>query len=85
MSENNLTIRPRSKTIDVPHKEQKNFEIFEHLKRKDSSPIEITPQNTPNTPYFKGISKSTQPMFEISLPPSVKVRNTKTIHLLNLM
>lgn len=70
--------RPRSKTIAVPNRCE--------TKQQKTSPFELTPQNTPNTPYFKGKNGSSQSFLpEISLPPSAKVKNTRTFYFLNLM
>lgn len=76
----NTQFRPRSKTIAVPNRcETKQ-------KQQKTSPFELTPQNTPNTPYFKGKDSQSQSFLpEISLPPSAKVKNTRTFYFLNLM
>jgi len=72
--------RPRSKTIAVPHR------CDTKSKQQELSPFELTPQNTPNTPYFKAKNSASQSFLpEISLPPSAKVKNTRTFYFLNLM
>lgn len=76
--------RPRSKTIAIPHRCETKQKYC-----KESSPFELTPQNTPNTPntpYLKGKNGTSQSFLtEISLPPSAKVKNTRTFYFLNLM
>lgn len=80
INQSNNQIRPRSKTISVPNRcETKQ-------NHQTSSPFELTPQNTPNTPYFKGKNGTSQSFLpEIALPPSAKVKNTRTFYFLNLM
>jgi hypothetical protein len=80
INQHNNQIRPRSKTISVPNRcETKQ-------KYQKNSPFELTPQNTPNTPYFKGKNGPSQSFLpEIALPPSAKVKNTRTFYFLNLM
>ena len=74
INQSNNQIRPRSKTISVPNRCE--------TKQK----YELTPQNTPNTPYFKGKNGTSQSFLpEIALPPSAKVKNTRTFYFLNLM
>lgn len=85
MSQPIQMIRPRSKTIAVPHREIQKINMEELLNKRYSSPIEFTPQNTPNTPYFKGLSQSSKNIIGVSLPPSAKVKNSRSIHFLNLM
>ncbi len=78
----NVILRPRSKTISVPEKEK--F-IIKGVREEN------TPYNTPNTPFIKGLSKSSSTITELSLPPPgeerslEKVAKSKPIYLLNLM
>lgn len=50
------------------------------------SPLEITPNNTPNSPFFKPIKKRTSTVENIDLPlPSLKVyENTKPLFFTNI-
>ena len=78
----NVILRPRSKTISVPEKENITTKGFRE---------ENTPYNTPNTPFIKGLSKSSSTITELSLPsayeekPLEKVAKSKPIYFLNLM
>jgi len=84
----NVILRPRSKTISVPEKENIITKGFRE---------ENTPYNTPNTPFIKGLSKSSSTITELSLPPPIgreapgeerpfeKVARSRPIYLLNLM
>lgn len=50
------------------------------------SPLELTPNNTPNSPFFKPIKKRTSTIEHIDLPPpSLKVyQDTKPLFLTNI-